>query len=140
MHSGPPHRLSSCEVLPLTLFRFYPLPACWLWAPDRSGPRRAEPVGLDRGRRAPGMAFRLEVSHSDESYPEALTEGTRHRGGKGPAADNRGSRIVPRSEASVAVRIVSDDLWHKVKSGELEGFSIGGSAARSKTHALAFDA
>jgi hypothetical protein len=28
---------------------------------------------------APGMALRLEVSLVDESYPEALTEGTRHR-------------------------------------------------------------
>lgn len=34
-------------------------------------------------RRAPGMAFRLEVSREDKSYPEALTEGTRHRCGKG---------------------------------------------------------
>ncbi len=29
------------------------------------------------------MALRLEVSRVDKSYPEALTEGTRHRGGKG---------------------------------------------------------
>jgi DNA adenine methylase len=31
----------------------------------------------------------------------------------------------------LAVRIVSDDLWEKVKQGELRGFSIGGSASRN---------
>lgn len=32
----------------------------------------------------------------------------------------------------LAVRIISNDLWNKVKRGELSGFSIGGSAARSQ--------
>jgi hypothetical protein len=35
------------------------------------------------------MALRLEVSRVDKSYPEALTEGTRHRGGKGVDPDHR---------------------------------------------------
>jgi len=35
------------------------------------------------------MALKLEVSHVDKSYPEALTEGTRHREGKGTDPDNR---------------------------------------------------
>lgn len=30
----------------------------------------------------------------------------------------------------LAIRILGDDLWDKVKSGDLTGFSIGGSAAR----------
>jgi len=33
----------------------------------------------------------------------------------------------------LAVRIVGNDLWSKVKRGELTGFSIGGSAARAHT-------
>jgi DNA adenine methylase len=28
------------------------------------------------------------------------------------------------------VRVLSDDLWDRVKSGDLTGFSIGGSARR----------
>ncbi|MEO1338058.1 MAG: XkdF-like putative serine protease domain-containing protein, partial [Myxococcota bacterium] len=35
----------------------------------------------------------------------------------------------------LAVRIVDDDLWHRVKTGELTGFSIGGSARRMPTTA-----
>lgn len=30
----------------------------------------------------------------------------------------------------LAVRVLSDDLWRRVKDGELTGFSIGGSARR----------
>jgi DNA adenine methylase len=30
----------------------------------------------------------------------------------------------------LAVRVLSDELWDRVKSGDLTGFSIGGSARR----------
>ena len=48
----------------------------------------------DRSESATGMTTRLEVSlcWRGKSYPGALTEGTRHRGGKG--ADRSTGRLV----------------------------------------------
>jgi DNA adenine methylase len=37
----------------------------------------------------------------------------------------------------LAVRVVDDELWRQVKAGELTGFSIGGSAIRSRTEQVA---
>jgi DNA adenine methylase len=33
----------------------------------------------------------------------------------------------------LAVRVTDDDLWRQIKSGELTGFSIGGTALRSSS-------
>jgi DNA adenine methylase len=41
-----------------------------------------------------------------------------------------GTRIKPGTWL-LAVRVVDDDLWRQIKSGELTGFSIGGSAIRA---------
>lgn len=40
-----------------------------------------------------------------------------------------GTRIK-KGTRLLAVRIITNNLWLKVKQGELSGFSIGGSAAR----------
>jgi len=41
-----------------------------------------------------------------------------------------GELTVRRGTWLLAVRVLSDDLWERVKSGDLSGFSIGGSARR----------
>lgn len=60
-----------------------------LWEPGRVTAPRLPDVRQARH-------FGVEVSHVDKSYPEALTEGTRHRGGKGADPENRvsGARVV----------------------------------------------
>jgi DNA adenine methylase len=37
----------------------------------------------------------------------------------------------------LAVRVADDELWRQVKAGELTGFSIGGSAIRTRTAQVA---
>jgi len=41
-----------------------------------------------------------------------------------------GEVVVPRGTWLRAVRVLSDELWQRVRNGELTGFSIGGSARR----------
>ena len=41
-----------------------------------------------------------------------------------------GEVVVPRGTWLLAVRVLSDELWQRVRNGELTGFSIGGSARR----------
>ncbi|MCA9586088.1 MAG: N-6 DNA methylase, partial [Myxococcales bacterium] len=41
-----------------------------------------------------------------------------------------GELSVRRGTWLLAVRVLSDELWERVKSGDLTGFSIGGSARR----------
>ena len=41
-----------------------------------------------------------------------------------------GETSVRKGTWLLAVRVLGDELWGKVKSGELTGFSIGGSARR----------
>lgn len=47
------------------------------------------------------------------------------------ASDQRfGELEIPKGTWMLAVRVQSDDLWARIKNGELTGFSIGGSARR----------
>jgi DNA adenine methylase len=39
---------------------------------------------------------------------------------------------VKRGTWLLAVRVAEDGLWRQIKSGELTGFSIGGSAHRAR--------
>jgi DNA adenine methylase len=41
-----------------------------------------------------------------------------------------GELAVRKGTWLLAVRVLSDELWERVKSGDLTGFSIGGSARR----------
>jgi len=41
-----------------------------------------------------------------------------------------GELAVKKGTWLLAVRVLSDELWERVKSGDLTGFSIGGSARR----------
>ena len=41
-----------------------------------------------------------------------------------------GEVVVPRGTWLLAVRVLSDELWQRVRNGDLTGFSIGGSARR----------
>jgi DNA adenine methylase len=47
-----------------------------------------------------------------------------------PTAFKVGEREVKKGTWLLAVRILSDELWERVRDGELTGFSIGGSARR----------
>jgi len=47
-----------------------------------------------------------------------------------PAAFELDRTNVKKGTWLLAVRVVDDDLWKQVKSGELAGFSIGGSAVK----------
>ena len=47
-----------------------------------------------------------------------------------PTAFQVGDVTIAKGTWLLAVRVLSDDLWRRVKDGELTGFSIGGSARR----------
>ena len=47
-----------------------------------------------------------------------------------PADFEFGDTKVRKGTWLLAVRILSDELWDRVKDGQLTGFSIGGSARR----------
>ena len=47
------------------------------------------------------------------------------------SAFKEGGQSVKKGTWLITVRIIDDALWKSVKSGELTGFSIGGSAVRT---------
>lgn len=48
-----------------------------------------------------------------------------------PTDFNIGGQVVKKGTWVLRVRVLDDEIWDKVKSGDLTGFSIGGSAVRT---------
>ncbi|MBX9884282.1 MAG: hypothetical protein K2X68_04845, partial [Novosphingobium sp.] len=47
-------------------------------------------------------------------------------------AERHGGETFPAGTWMLGIRVIADDLWRMVKSGEFNGFSIGGTAIREK--------